>query len=320
MKKLRNVFADLMLEIGEIDPKLIVMVGDISHGILQPCAQKCPGRYFNVGICEPTIMGMAAGMSKSGLIPVVHTIAPFIIERAYEQIKLDFGYHKLGVNLVSVGSAFDYSQLGCSHHCYTDLSLMSHFKNARVFFPASAVELTCLFKENYDSGTINYFRLPEQSHGVEFTLDKIETGKAICVREGTDVTIVAIGPILRNAIEACENLKKKGISVELLYYHTIKPFDSIAVQKSVAKTKHVLVIEEASAHDGVFNLVARACLGLNDVQYQQIAVEDFIHEYGSYEDLLEVVGLDRANIERTILSKFNLLTALKAYDCSKTVV
>jgi len=137
MKKLRQEFADTMVEVGLEDDKLIVMVGDISHGILQKFNQKCPGRYFNVGICEPTIIGMAAGMYKSGLIPTVHTIAPFIIERAYEQIKLDFGYQNYGINLISVGSAFDYSQLGCSHHCYADISLMKHFSKANIFFPAS---------------------------------------------------------------------------------------------------------------------------------------------------------------------------------------
>jgi len=146
MKKLRQEFADTMLEIGQIDPRLVVMVGDISHGILRPFAVKCPDRYYNIGICEPTIVNMAAGLSLTGLNPVVHTIAPFIIERAYEQIKLDFGYQQLGINLISVGGAFDYAKLGCSHHCYTDVSLMKHFKNSQVFVPGSAIEFNTLFK------------------------------------------------------------------------------------------------------------------------------------------------------------------------------
>ena len=100
MKKLRLEFADTMLEIGLNDPRLVVMVGDISHGILQPYAKACPGRYYNIGICEPTIVNMAAGLNKTGLIPVVHTIAPFITERSYEQIKLDFGYQNLSGNIV----------------------------------------------------------------------------------------------------------------------------------------------------------------------------------------------------------------------------
>ena len=108
MKNLRQTFADLMLEIGSHDESLVVIVGDISHGILQPFAKKFPDRYFNIGICEPATVNIAAGVSKVGLNPVVHTIAPFLTERAYEQIKLDFGYQDLPVNIISVGGSSDY--------------------------------------------------------------------------------------------------------------------------------------------------------------------------------------------------------------------
>src|SRR3989338_3512668 len=168
MKTIRQEFADTMVEVGLKDPKLVVLVGDISHGILQKFNTACQDRYYNIGICEPSIVGMSAGLYKSGLIPVVHTIAPFLIERSYEQIKLDFGYQKCGVNLVSVGGAFDYSQLGCSHHCYADISLMKHFKRANIFFSASCMEFNILFKQAYNNGLINYFRIADNAHDVEF--------------------------------------------------------------------------------------------------------------------------------------------------------
>lgn len=290
MKKLRQEFADTMLEVGLQEPRLIVMVGDISHGILQPFAKAYPGRYFNIGICEPTIVNMAAGIAKTGLIPVVHTIAPFIIERAYEQIKLDFGYQKLGLNLISVGSAFDYAQLGCSHHCYTDISLMSHFQNSQIFFPASPIELNILFKSVFDKGTINYFRLPEVSHGIPLLPEDIRPGKAIKIMNGENLTIVAIGPQLKTAIAASHLLKNRNLSTEILYYPTIKPFDSDILLASIIKTRKVLVIEEVSAQDGVFNRVLRALKDVPDVQYSQIAIRDFIHMYGTYEELCEEAG------------------------------
>ena len=133
MKSLRQQFADSVLSLAESDENLVVMVGDISHGILKPFRDKFPDRYYNIGICEPTILSLGAGLSNVGLTPVIHTIAPFIVERSYEQIKLDFGYQNLPVNLISVGGSFDYSQLGCSHHCYTDVSLLSHFHKAQIF-------------------------------------------------------------------------------------------------------------------------------------------------------------------------------------------
>lgn len=301
MKNLRHEFADTMLEIGPNDPRLVVMVGDISHGILQPYAKACPGRYYNIGICEPTIVNMAAGLNKTGLIPVVHTIAPFITERAYEQIKLDFGYQNLSGNIVSVGGAFDYAQLGCSHHCYTDVSLISHLKRGVVVLPGSPLEFNKLFKETYTNGLINYFRLPDKAHGVEFKDEDIQFGRGIRVREGSDATIAVIGSQLRNALLAADKLSAQGVSVEVLYFHTIKPFDFEIVRASVTKTKRLLTVEELSAHDGIFNLCLRACLGLNDVAMAQIAIDDFVHGYGTYEELCAGIGMSPGGISQAIL-------------------
>lgn len=300
MKKLRQEFADTMLEVGQLDERLVVMVGDISHGILQPYAEACSGRYYNIGICEPSMVNMAAGINKVGLIPVVHTIAPFITERAYEQIKLDFGYQKLSLNLISVGGAFDYSQLGCSHHCYTDVSLMSHFKRSVVILPGSPVEFNNLFKGIYANDLINYFRLPEQPHGVEFEAADIKVGCGIRVREGSDVSIAVVGTHLKTAMAAAEKLMAGGISAEVLYFHTLKPFDFELLRESLAKTRRLVSVEEFSAHDGLFNLCLRACFGLDGISAEQIAVEDFIHGYGTYEELCSKVGLTSEGICRSV--------------------
>jgi transketolase len=304
MKKLREEFADTMLEIGSVDPRLVVMVGDISHGILQPYAKACPGRYYNIGICEPTIVNMAAGLSKSGLIPVVHTIAPFIIERAYEQIKLDLGYQNLDANLISVGGAFDYAQLGCSHHCYADISLMSHFKRAQVLIPGTPKEFNCLFKEIYAQNKINYLRLSEFSHGVDFDESQIRVGKAIKVQEGRDLTIVTTGPQLKSAMEAIPLLHQAGINPEILYYHSIKPFDGEMLHTSVSKTGNVITVEELSAHDGLFNQVVKSSLAIDKVNFSQLAIEDFVHGYGSYEELCQHLGLCAAGILHKVRTDF----------------
>jgi transketolase len=302
VKKLRQEFADTMLEVGDRDPRLVVLVGDISHGILQPYAKMHPARYYNVGICEPTIVNMAAGLARTGLLPVVHTIAPFIIERSYEQIKLDFGYQQLAVTLISVGGAFDYSQLGCSHHCYTDVSLISHLDRGRVVCPGSPIEFNMLFNATYTNGMINYFRLPEHAHGVSFAPEQIEFGKGIRVRAGSDLTIVTMGYHLASALEAATELAGRGIDAEILYLHTLKPVDAELIRASVVKTRRVLTVEELSAHDGLFNQVLRAIQGVNDVHTGQIAVTDFIHGYGSFHELCEKVDLTpRGIISRALL-------------------
>ena len=301
MKGLREQFADTMLDIGRQNEDLVVMVGDISHGILQPFAQSCPGRYFNIGICEPTMVSIAAGMAKQGLIPVTHTIAPFLIERSFEQIKLDFGYQGFAGNFVSVGGAFDYAQLGCSHHCYTDVSLMSLIPNSQVFCPGSASEFDELFRSEYNNGKINYFKLTENPHGVEF--DKpILAGKIIQVSEGSDITIIVLGPQLKNAIEANAELEKKhGICVDLLYVHSVKPFDSAKVISSIEKTRCAVVVEELSAHDGIYNLVIRSWNSRDRAEIRQLAINDFVHEYGNYSNLCDVSGLTASNIIKVVI-------------------
>ena len=301
MKKLRQEFADTMLEVGLSDSKLVVMVGDISHGILKPYAKACPKRYYNVGICEPTIVSMAAGLNRVGLTPVVHTIAPFITERSYEQIKLGFGYQKLDLNLISVGGSFDYSKLGCSHHCYTDVSLISHLNRGVVVMPGSPIEFNKIFKQIYKNNSINYFRLPEKSHNIDFKSEDIVFGKGIKVKEGKDITISVIGTQLANAVVAAEELKKINISAEVLYFHTIKPFDSKMLRQSVSKTKKLISVEELSAHDGLFNLCLKSSIGIDGMRAEQLAIKDFLHSYGSYEDLCEKAGLTSNNIKKTAI-------------------
>lgn len=304
MKKIRNEFADTVFDVGSIDKNLVVVVGDISHGILQPFAKKYPDRYYNIGICEPSTVNIAAGLNKVGLIPVIHTIAPFLIERSYEQIKLDFGYQKLSGNFVTVGGSFDYSKLGCSHHCYTDVSLMYHLKNTNIVLPGSTTEFRALFKQIYSEKKINYFRIPENSHNQSFKEKEIIFGKSILVKQGKDLTIAVTGSQLENAIEAMSRLKIKGIDVEILYFHTLKPFDKQALYSSVSKTKRLLTLEELSAHDGLYNLCLKTIFNINDIKVFQMAVNDFIHGYGTYHDLCDRSGLNSKQITENCIKLF----------------
>jgi transketolase len=300
-KKLRQEFADTMLEVGCQDERLVVLLGDISHFALQPFAKACPKRYYNIGICEPTTVNMAAGLSKVGLIPVVHTIAPFIIERSLEQIKLDFGYQELGVNLVSVGSAFDYGALGCTHHCYGDFAILKTIENMEIIYPASCKEFNLLFKEVYDNGNPTYFRVPEGKHEFDFEDGEIKFGKGIIAKEGKDVTVIALGPHLKTAMDSINELKEKEIDAEVLYLHTIKPLDKDLIIKSVKKTKNCIVIEEHSMYGGIFDDVLRCCKDLEKIKYSSINLGDaFIHKYGNYNEHCRRLGFTPQNLITTI--------------------
>ena len=299
---LRKVFAETITEIARVDERLIVFVGDISHGIFKELRQDFPDRYYNIGICEPGMLNVAAGLSAKGLIPVVHTIAPFLIERSYEQIKLDFAYQSLGVNLISVGGAFDYAKLGCSHHCYTDYSLLSKFSKSNIFFPGSDIEFRSIFKNVYNNGEMNYFRLTEFPHDISFESSEIKVGKAIKISSGSDLTIVTAGAALKRVKEATYLLNKSGYSVDILYYHTLKPFDSKIVFDSVSKTKKVIVFEENSSEDGLFKLVNNSISGKFVYDIRQMAINDFVRTYGTYEYLCEITGLSTSNLLKVSLN------------------
>lgn len=294
---MRKEFADTMLEVGKKDPNLVVLIGDISHFILQPYAKACPGRFYNMGVCEQTLVNMAAGLSKVGFYPVVHTISPFIIERAFEQIKDDFGYQRLGVNLITVGSAFDYSALGCTHHCYDDFALLKNVEGMQIMYPASAMEFNVLFKQTYDNSKPKYFRLPVKTHGVELKKSGIKFGKGIKVRSGKDITIIALGSQLGTVVSAIDGLVRNNIEPEIIYLHTIKPLDERLILSSLKKTKRCLVIEEHSKYGGVYDDVLRLSAGISEIKFCAINIGDkFIHEYGSYEDHCRRLGFTPENI------------------------
>ena len=172
-------------------------------------------------------INLAAGLRKVGLIPFVHTIAPFLIQRSYEQIKLDFGYQKLNINLISVGSSFDYSKLGCSHHCYEDVANLKHFKKSRIFIPGSSKELNKMLMKKYQKNNINYFRLSEYQKN-------FYSWKWIYCRK-RNLTIVTLGHSLDITLKASKNLKE-NIDVEIIYFNQINLVMK-NVKISVKKTK-----------------------------------------------------------------------------------
>ncbi|MEQ8733920.1 MAG: transketolase C-terminal domain-containing protein [Rhodospirillaceae bacterium] len=304
-KQVRQQFADTMLDVGQSDQKLVVMVGDISHGILQPFAKACPGRYYNAGILEPTMMSMGAGLARTGLFPVIHTIAPFLIERAFEQIKLDFCYHGLHGNIVTVGSAFDYAYLGCTHHCYGDFALLKTLENVQITYPSTPIEFDSLFKQTYDNDMVTVFRVPGNQHSISFKTGDIIFGKGIKISDGKDVTLVATGPQLNSALGAKEILSSKGWDVEIIYIHTVRPLDTDLIIASVEKTRHVIVIEEHMTSGGLGDDVLRAIRNIPSTKYASASIPDkFLRTYGSYEDHCESVGLTADGISNLVLTEF----------------
>jgi transketolase len=283
---MRQQFRDTALKLAGVDDKLILLFGDISVYLFNDFSRQYPGRLLNIGICENTLISMAAGMSAAGYHPVVHTIAPFVTERSYEQVKLDLCYNRFGCTIVTCGGSFDYAWDGATHHCYTDLELMRMLPGMEVIQPGSKKEFDALFSACYNNGNPTYIRIAADEHGLELS---VEFGRGVIVREsrGADVTVVTAGPILGNVMAACSDLP-----VNVLYFHTIKPIDTTLLAR-FADTR-IIVVHDAF---GLFEAVNASCPAA--ATYHGLP-DDFCCHYGTLADIRGKLGLDAAGIRSTI--------------------
>jgi len=217
------------------DIDAILLLGDIGVFGFRNAFINYPNRVFNIGILEQATISVAAGLAKSGLTPIVHTIAPFLVERCFEQLKIDFGYQQLGGNFISVGNSYDYASLGCTHHCPADVGLLKSIPNFEIIVPGTAAEFDTLFNQTYSNNNPTYFRLSEQQNNLNF---EVVFGKANIIKIGTQATIIAVGTALQSLYDAV-----KHMDVTILYYSTTAPFDSESLINNIVPSRKVILCE-----------------------------------------------------------------------------
>jgi transketolase len=283
---MRKQFKDTVLSIAEEDEKVTVLLGDVSVYMFNDFSTRYPSRFYNLGICENTLISVAGGMASCGMFPFVHTIAPFLTERCYEQIKLDMCYNDFGGNIITCGASFDYAWDGSTHHCFTDLALISMLPDTQCFQPGSRAEVDSILRATYDNGKTTYIRLSDHPHTIETNL---EVGKGTVIRESesSKFCIITAGPLLPNVIEAV-----KDLDVSILYFHSIKPLDTELLEKF--SCKNLVVIHDAF---GLKEMIQRH---LPVPVYFHGITEEFLSCYGSMEQVRESIGLDPIGIKRFV--------------------
>jgi transketolase len=289
---LRDQFKDTVSALAETDEKIVVVLGDISMFQFRHFRDKHPKRFFNMGICENSLISITAGLSAQGLRPFVHTIAPFLIDRSVEQIKLDMCYNEFGGNIVSTGASFDYAWDGGTHHTYMDLAILRMLPTMGVCQPGSPSELDALIRQRYDGKQPTYFRLSDNPHrlDVDALCGPPEFGKAKVIKDGGHaVTVMTAGPILATAWEGV-----KDLPVNLVYFNTIKPIDKDVV-KRFANTKIIVVHDAFGLHEAINETpgLHTVCHGLPD---------QFCGWYGTVHDIRKRIGLDPAGIRARVES------------------
>lgn len=285
---MRQQFRDTIRDLAANDDSVVLIFGDVSVYLFSEFQNKYPDRFYNMGICENTLVSVGAGLSSQGLKPFIHTIAPFLTERSYEQIKLDMCYNKFPCNIVTCGASFDYAWDGATHHCYTDLAILRLLPNMEVLQPGSRKELNILLRSQYNNDKSTYFRLSDHPHNFDLP---VEFGKGVVVKDrNADVTVMTAGPVLKNVHAALQDLP-----VNLVYFHTIKPIDTDLI-RHYSHTK-ILVIQDAL---GLYDAVCEFP-GIN-VSKHGIG-DTFYSLYGTLDQIREEVGLDVRGIRECVQRK-----------------
>jgi len=301
----RNAFADEITKLGMADPRVVLLSGDIGNKLFDKFKQNNQGRFFNCGVAEANMMGVAAGMALSGLRPVIYTITPFTTTRCYEQIRVDACYHEAPVVIVGTGAGLAYAELGPTHHSCEDLAILRVLPNITVLAPADEIELRlCLRAALALPGPV-YMRIGKKGEPVVHNKDVVlEIGRSITVRSGSDVCFISTGTMLPVVISAAQALVTKGVTARVESFHTVKPLDRNTLADVFSRYPIVAVVEEHSRLGGLGGSIAEWLAQQRGMSGKLIAFgtdDEFMHEIGSQAYARERYGLTAENMAGRVL-------------------
>ncbi|MGB5386721.1 transketolase family protein [Eudoraea sp.] len=302
-KDTRSGYGAGMTVLGRTNPKVVALCADLVGSLkIQEFINENPERFFQVGIAEANMMGIAAGLTIGGYIPFTGTFANFSTGRVYDQIRQSIAYSGKNVKICASHAGITLGEDGATHQILEDIGLMK-------MLPGMTVINTCDFNQT-KAATIAiaehegpvYLRFGRPAVANFTPVDQnFEIGKAVLLNEGADVTIVATGHLVWQSLIAAENLESKGISAEVINIHTIKPLDEQAIIKSVQKTGAIVTAEEHNYLGGLGESVARTLTTNYPVPQEFIATKDTFGESGTPDQLMEKYGLDNKAIEKAVL-------------------
>lgn len=298
---MRNRFADTFYELGKSDPRLCVVVADISPaGSIAKFRNEFPDRFVNTGVAEQIMIGMVAGMAQRGLKPFAYTIATFALYRPFEMVRDDLCYQNLPVTIVGIGGGVTYSTLGATHHAQEDVSIVCSLPNMSVIAPCDPAETEAATRwcATQERGPV-YLRLGKAG---EPDLTKAaapwEFGKIRQLRAGKEVAVLSYGSITKRAFEVADKFEASGRSAAVFSVHTIKPLDREGIARVLRDFAQVVVIEECAPNGSLsMNVKELAWNEQARCRLDTFTLHDaFIHCYGSHDDLLAEHGLSTAAI------------------------
>lgn len=296
----RYAYGDALCEFGEANDHVIALDADVSTCTMSAIfGGKCPKRFLNVGISEANMIGMGAGLATLGFVPVVHAFAMFCAGRGYDQIRNSVCYPDLNVKMVGTHAGLSVGEDGATHQCLEDIALMRVIPNMTVLCPADALETREATKAMLDHQGPVYLRLGRLATSAVsgFPGYRFELGKAVQLRDGSDVTVIATGMMVQEAVQAADELKAEGVSVRVLNMHTIKPIDREAILSAARETGAIVTAEEHSVLGGLGAAVCEVTSGACPVPVLRLGTMDTFGRSGDAEKLLKAFGLSASNIK-----------------------
>lgn len=301
---MRTAFIRTLTELAAKDRRVCLIVGDLGYSVIEEFAEKFPDQFLNAGVAEQNMIGLAAGMSMTGRVVFTYSIGNFGTLRCLEQIRNDVCYHNANVKVVSVGGGLAYGNLGVTHHASEDVAILRALPNMTVVAPGDPVEAGLATRALVAQDGPAYLRLGKAGEPVVHQDEpRYELGRAITLREGGDLTLIASGSMLATAAAVAEQIAAKGLSVRLLSMHTIKPLDREAVVAAATQTKLVFTLEEHSVEGGLGGAVAEVLAELEPghAPLKRIGLRpEFNKVVGDQKYLKALHGLDQEGVMKTI--------------------
>ena len=286
--------AEHLVEVAEVDPRIVLLSQDL--GLVGAFSARFPDRHYDLGISEQHLVGVAAGMAQAGLRPVVLAMAPFLSMRGFEQIRTDCAYNRNPVTFLAPFAGLEAGAWGATHHAIEDIALLRAVPGMTLLSPADPAEVARAVRAALALDGPAYVRI-----GALGSLDGYDApfriGEAVVLRDGNDLTIVATGPSVAQALTAHDTLRADGIGARVLNVHTIKPLDAGAIVAAARETGRLLTVEEHSVVGGLGGAVAEVLAEAGTGRLARVGVRDvFCTEIGPYRELLRLHGLDAAGI------------------------
>lgn len=308
-----EIYGQTLVDLGREHKEIVGLSADLAGSTkIGVFGKEFPDRFFNVGIAEQNMFGMAAGMAKAGLVPFVSTFSTFASLRSADQIHTDICYQNVNAKIIATHSGTSFGQAGSTHHAICDMAVIRSMPNITLICPADGIETAEAIKAAYENFGPYYIRInrgfDRTLYGKDYPREyKFEVGKAIEVNPGTDITVIACGSCVFQAYQAAKFLEEAdGLKVRVLDMHTIKPIDKEAVLKAVMDTRRIITVEDHTVLGGLGGAVAEVMAEAGKgCAFTRLGLQDKFAPIGLHEDIMSMLGIDCNGIIAAVREAMN---------------